>query len=510
MKKNSSKYFYFILWLVLTISVKAQDTSLIEYKKFYYDNGAISSEGTLCNGKPDKYWKNYYKNGKLKSEGNRKNFQLDSVWKFYNEDGILNTTFQYSNGKKNGYKNTYSVTGKLIQSENYQNDLKNGLTIFYYGQDSISKTIPFEKGLEHGVGYEYNKNKLIISVITYKNSFILKNEKINRTDERDRKQGIWKTFYDNMNLKTECKYTDDKLNGYYKEYNEKGEVTKTIKYVDGIEQKDAEELVKLDVNVTEYYSNGKPKTIVTSKNGLKEGVERNYNEEGIITASKIFKNGVLISKGIVDEAGMNQGYFEDYYLDGTIKSKGEYKNNKKIGPWLYYYANGEEEQKGTYKNGIPDGDWIWYYANKQIKRTEKFMKGKEEGEMIEYDETGNTITKGAYYEGLEDGEWLYETGDFKETGSYKEGNRVGEWKGYFKTNNKLAYSIKYVDGNENGKIVFYYETGTPRIEGNYIMGLKEGTWKYYNENGLLFLTEDYQNDILVKIDGTKIKNLSEN
>jgi len=74
------------------------------YNKFYYDNGVVSSEGTMRDGKPDGYWKTYSLNGKIKSEGNRKNFQLDSVWKFYNESGKLAMSFSYKEGKKNGPK----------------------------------------------------------------------------------------------------------------------------------------------------------------------------------------------------------------------------------------------------------------------------------------------------------------------------------------------------------------------------------------------------------------------
>ena len=65
------------------------------YNKFYYENGILSSEGYMKDGKADGYWKNYYENGKIKNEGNRKNFQLDSLWKFYNEKGKLTKTFYY-------------------------------------------------------------------------------------------------------------------------------------------------------------------------------------------------------------------------------------------------------------------------------------------------------------------------------------------------------------------------------------------------------------------------------
>ena len=65
------------------------------YNKFYYDNGALSSEGNMKDGKPDGYWKNYYKNGKIKTEGNRKDFLLDSIWKFYSENGKITKSISY-------------------------------------------------------------------------------------------------------------------------------------------------------------------------------------------------------------------------------------------------------------------------------------------------------------------------------------------------------------------------------------------------------------------------------
>src|SRR6202012_2084495 len=98
------------------------------YNKLYYQNGKISSEGMMRNGKPDGYWKNYYENGKLKSEGNRKDFKLDSLWKFYTPKGLMYLEYTYKTGKKNGFKYTYaplkkdSSRGELGAKEYYVND----------------------------------------------------------------------------------------------------------------------------------------------------------------------------------------------------------------------------------------------------------------------------------------------------------------------------------------------------------------------------------------------------
>ena len=43
-----------------------------QFMQYRYENGTVSSEGYLKDGKPDGYWKTYHPNGKLKSEGNRK------------------------------------------------------------------------------------------------------------------------------------------------------------------------------------------------------------------------------------------------------------------------------------------------------------------------------------------------------------------------------------------------------------------------------------------------------
>jgi antitoxin component YwqK of YwqJK toxin-antitoxin module len=110
----------------------SQSTNPNGYNKFFYDNGKISSEGNMVNGKPDGYWKNYSKNGKLKIEGNRKNFLLDSLWKFYDERGRITKTIFYKEGKKNGPTNVYDTTLAIISTENYINDVKEGISNTFY------------------------------------------------------------------------------------------------------------------------------------------------------------------------------------------------------------------------------------------------------------------------------------------------------------------------------------------------------------------------------------------
>src|SRR5688572_1918865 len=125
-------YFSLALLLPAFTGLLAQVTNPNGYNKFYYDNGKLSSEGLMKNGKPDGYWKNYYKNGNVKIEGNRKNFQLDSTWKFYDEKGRLTKTINYREGKKNGKTTVLDTLQKKVTVENYANDVKEGPAFTYY------------------------------------------------------------------------------------------------------------------------------------------------------------------------------------------------------------------------------------------------------------------------------------------------------------------------------------------------------------------------------------------
>jgi antitoxin component YwqK of YwqJK toxin-antitoxin module len=538
-----SKFFKFLL-LLLPIGIFAQPIQNVNsngYNVFYYDNGKISSEGTLRDGKPDLYWKTYSNIGTLKSEGNRKNFQLDSIWKFYNEKGILAFEFTYKDGKKTGLKKTYdSENGFLVTSENYINDIKQGNTINYYkpakseiankvllAMDSTKqvinqeiennvgntkKIIPFLNGKEEGQGFEYSIDSVIITITQYKMGFVQQEEKINRRNILNQKKGIWKEFYPSGIIKKEVEYFDDKMDGYLKEYSSKGSLLSTTKYVKGVIQKNVPELAKLDTK-NEYYEGGFLKSTGTYKNGLPEGIHRQFSPDGKVLSAKIYTDGILLSEGIIDVAGVQQGLWKELHPNGQIKSKGEYLNGKRIGEWVYYFSNGKVEQKGKYDNkGKAQGIWKWYYPcfdpctneTGQLWREENYRNNLLDGSMIEYSDSGKVITKGEFADGEKEGKWMLELADYREEGEFRSGKRSGEWKHYFVETGNLRFVGKFIDDVPDGKQIFYYPNGKEKQNGKYVGGMKDGEWKFYDETGYLFLTILFKNDIELRFDGIKV------
>jgi len=496
MNKN---YIIVILLLVLPLLSKTQDTAV--FTRFYYENGRVSSEGSLKNGKPDGYWKTYNENGKLVSEGNRKNYELDSIWKFYGDTAKLSMEISYLNGKKNGIRKSYLE--KEIIEENFKEDVKQGFTTYYYPNGKIMRLIPFDNGLEHGLEKEFGEDSIIISITEYRRGMVIMREKMNRKDKYGLKQGLWKTFWDNDKTRTEGNYINDKKNGFFKSYSREGNLLLIEKYVNDEKLIDVPELRNLEVR-TDYYPDGKVKIVASYDNGIAEGVRREYTKEGKIELSYIFKKGVIIGKGIVDENGLKQGVWIEFYDNGAKKADGKYKDNKKIAYWKYYYKNGNIEQEGMYNSkGNAEGEWKWYFLNGNELLVQNFQDGIEEGLMLELDDTGKVVAKGDYIEGQESGLWYYNINNCISEGKYIDGKRDGMWKEYY-PDAKLRFSGSYIEDNPNGKHSYYWDNGKMKESGNYVMGKREGEWLKYEYEGNLFLKTYYRNGKEYKYDGVAL------
>jgi len=468
---------------------------------FYYPNGKISSQGTMYNGKPDGYWKNYYENGKLKSEGNRKNFLLDSLWRFYNENGKLVLEINYKKGKKNGFRITYQ--GNEVTKENFVNDVKQGYSYTLYPNGKIHFKMPFVDGLENGQTIEYAQDGRIVQLIEYKKGYVVSRQRINGFDSDSLPNGKWMWFYNNEKVRLTGTFNHGLKNGYFKSYDRDGNLITTEKFVNGEKEKKAENLAVLDVR-TDYYPDGKIKVIGTyTKEGVPEGVRREYDKKGNVVKSFIFKYGKIIGEGIFTEAGQKQGFWKEYYDNGKLKAAGFYNKDLRTGKWQFFYSNGQLEEKGNYIDNEPDSTWNWYFDDGKLLRTEHYYKGELDGPFIEYNHRGKTVTQGEYIEGKKEGLWVTYVGKSKIEENYADGLLNG-WVHHYYPDGTLKYEGKYVDNLPNGQHNWYWDNGKKKLSGRYVMGKKTGDWKKYDSNGILLITITYQNGKELKYDGITV------
>ena len=311
--------------LVCKISFSQEKETLKDgYQIFKYPNGAVSSEGLLKNGKPDGFWKSYYVTGIKKSEGKRTNFLLDSIWLFYDQAGDTTEKINYLDGKKNGwyykYKNDPSRGTYIWSRELFAADRKEGTAYLYFPDGKIQQTFTYNKGKKEGLSKEYDKEANIITLLEYHNDFLVSREKINRIDKNGLKQGEWKDFYPNGEIKSEKTFKDDLMHGYYKEYDAHGKLVLTMLYENGaIVKSRVEDEPDIEI-VTKHDQDGKVIYSGPYRNKIPVGVHREFGKDGKVTNAFIYNdNGLLLSEGIVDEAGNRNGKWKDLFPDGKIQ-----------------------------------------------------------------------------------------------------------------------------------------------------------------------------------------------
>lgn len=473
------------------------------YVRYNYPSGNISSEGFIRENQPDGYWKTYYENGILKSEGNRKDFLLDGIWKFYDIEGNLTLEIEYKKNEKNGIRTTYFK--EEIITEAFANDIKQGYTKHFYPDGSIKKELFFMDGLEEGIAREFDTLGVVITLYQYKRGFLISREIINRTNPQGNKNGTWITFFDNGKIRLEEQYRNGILNGFVKEWDETGNLLYIHKYNNGELQADADEVKQYDIRY-DYYENGKVKIIGSYRNNIPDGVRREYNESGKIIKGYIFRNGIMQAEGIIDEKGLKQGPFKEYYENGSLLGEGLYRDSKKIGAWKFYYQDGKTEQVGTFDNrGQQIGTWKWFHLNGLIWIEEEYINGQREGIYTEYDTIGKVIVQGEYFDGEETGFWFWEIGDTRDEGNFVEGQYDGQWITIDTETGKTIFEGKYLDGSPNGKHTYYWENGQKRLEGYYVMGIKEGDWVHYTEEGINYLKINYKTGIEQRYDNVLIE-----
>ena len=484
------------------------------YNKFYYPNGQVSSEGMMRNGKPDGYWITYYVTGIKKSEGKRVNYMLDSTWIFYNQTGDTIETIEYKYGKKNGYDIKYGyiskgegITGYVRSRELYVNDKKEGEAYFYYPSGKIKKIVPYRNGKREGTGKEFDEEGNIITINEYHKDNLVERSRINRYNKKGNKEGKWITFYPDGKKYIEENYKDGLLDGYYKEYDQVGNLKVVLFYKDGklVDLSAKNDSISTPVDIrNKYDDNGNLIESGAYRNGVPIGIHRKYDKNGKIVHAWIYDNtGKVTAEGIITEKGEKEGMWKFYYENGAVRAEGKYLHNQRTGPWKFYGRDGKLEQTGTYRRGKAEGTWRWYFDNSALRREEEFFNGKEDGHYVEYDREGNVIAEGNYIEGEKDGMWKISVGDQIQEGKYIVGLRDGIWK-YYYPNGKLMYEGRFVQGLPEGKHKLYYPNGAIREERYYTHGLRERTWKKYDKDGNLLISITYKDDVEKRINGVKV------
>ena len=138
------------------------------------------------------------------------------------------------------------------------------------------------------------------------------------------------------------------------------------------------------------------------------------------------------------------GWSKDVSYDDLVKREGLYYEKFTREPFTGNVTGGKQ---GKIIKGRPDGEFVEYFENGQLKRKGNFKDDKQEGEYLSYYENGQLKIKCNLKDGKEEGEYLeyYESGELLYKRYYKQGKKDGLSITYY-SNGKLNEQKVYKDG----------------------------------------------------------------
>ena len=139
---------------------------------------------------------------------------------------------------------------------------------------------------------------------------------------------------------------------------------------------------------TDDLPEGKIKLTAVVVNGKLEGESYLHFDDGRLKQQNQWKNDLKNGEEI------------EYYSNGDILHKIEYKNGKLDGTYMNFYPGNKLEGKVTYKDGIKEGPAEFYYENGNLRAVGQFHLDKKDGEFLEYNSDGTLNYKVNYKAGI--------------------------------------------------------------------------------------------------------------
>jgi antitoxin component YwqK of YwqJK toxin-antitoxin module len=378
-------------------------------------------EAVFKDGIPNGSWK-IYKYNKLAEEFTYEKGILNGQNKEYYEDGSVRILRTYEKGELNGPYMEYYPDGSVKVLRNFVKGKPDGKFLQYGSNGKIESEVNYKNGLQDGPEIRYDSESNVRSQSNYAAGKTTGKEVKNYEDyvqtanynKEGKYDGEYSEIYTNGNIKQKGKYVNGKKDGTWEYGKKNGQKTRTDVYANDEKIKE-----------TFYYTDNTVEVIRELKNGQKNGWERKYNYgDGSLKSEIFYKEGQASSEtgsggpakqtkqitgnwGVYVQIfyeinGKYEGEYTEQWMEGTkgMKAKGQYKNGKKTGHWIYEDKYGKKEKEENYLDGELDGTCIRYCDNGKPSQVYEYTKGEKNGPYKEYwCNTGALMVTGTYVAG---------------------------------------------------------------------------------------------------------------
>jgi len=200
---------------------------------------------------------------------------------------------------------------------------------------------------------------------------------MNRVDKFGKKYGSWEK-YNGQTMLWKGRFYNGEPTGEFLYFHPNKQIERKLYYYPNSPK----------VSCVSYYTNGVKNSEGIFINKEKDGKWLYYNTNGSLVAEenydkgkkqgkfKIFsgKDGVLLEEETWN-SNVRDGEFNAYYITGTLRIKMSYVKGKMHGSFENYYEDGTIWNKGQYKDDFRNGTWISYNREGNENKVEEIDFG---------------------------------------------------------------------------------------------------------------------------------------
>jgi len=241
-------FFLLPAFMAMAFNLQAQNNTLNNYDKQSrkhgtwvkkYSNGQVRYKAEFEHGKPVGTTKRYHQNGNLKAV---MNFQTsDRVFtELYNKDGDKQAEGYYLKRKKDSVWTFYDENGRIVAKDSYTKGKRDGKSLKFFHNGDTSNIVPWTDGKRDGKIRQFFDNGKEKLIGYYSNGKL---------------EGPLTIFYPSGFKKVEGRYNNNLREGKWIYYDEEGDTSKVINYIDGkpeneeqLERKETKEIRELENN----------------------------------------------------------------------------------------------------------------------------------------------------------------------------------------------------------------------------------------------------------------------
>ena len=176
-----------------------------------------------------------------------------------------------------------------------------------------------------------------------------------------------------------------------------------------------------------------------------------------------------------------------YYENGKMMYEKHFDGDKPTGTWSFYYDNGQLFAEGNFdKDDSIGSGWKLFKDNGEDFYTDPYDSMR----ILDVTADHRPLSVAYYKDGDEMRFQFNDNYTINTRGQVKNGLKEGRWE-FFYANGQKMLEANYSKGIENGAYNSYRDNGVPYFRGFYINGQRANIWEFYDEQGNLVGTKDF-------------------